>query len=142
MSGTPSRRRLDPCRAKMHRSYTIAEAAKLQDSHPNTVRRWIENGLDNFKVNGIVLILGEDLRAFLERKLSGRRSKCGLGSMYCLRCRAVRTPPPDLIEAISVTDALVNLRGICPECGSLVHRRAAVSRLAEIGFSGVTVKGG
>jgi len=136
---TSGRRRPDPRRAKTHRSYSIAQAADLFGVHRNTVRHWAKGGLETFKAGGEVLILGEDLRAFLVRQRAKRRVTCPPGSMYCLRCRDARQPPDGLVEALTVTPTSVNLRGLCPTCGSLMHRRANIGRLAEIGFGGAVI---
>jgi excisionase family DNA binding protein len=133
--------RPDPRRAKVHRNYTIAEAADLFGVHRNTVRAWTRSGLPSFKVKGTVLILGCALRDYLAARRSERRVSCPQGSMYCVACRAPRRPPDGMVEALPVTATTVNLRGLCPTCGSLMHRRASIGRLAEIGFGGPSLNG-
>jgi excisionase family DNA binding protein len=127
-------RRLDPRRAKIHRSYTIAEAAVLFGVHRNTVRNWIRNGLETVRLGRQVLILGDVLRAHLAKRRSERRIKCPPGAMYCLKCRNPQRPPDGLVEAIQTATTTLNLRGLCPTCGSLMHRRANPAQLVEIGF--------
>jgi excisionase family DNA binding protein len=135
-------RRLDPRRAKTHYSYTIAEAASLFAVHRNTVRSWIRDGLETVRIGRDILILGDELRHYLTFKRARRRVRCGPGSMYCLKCRDARTPPEGLVEAVQIACDTVNLRGLCPVCGSLMHRRANLRRLAEIGFDGVRLHAG
>ncbi len=131
--------RHDPRRAKVHRNYTIAEAADLFGVHRNTLRGWTRRGLATIKVRSGVLILGSELRAFATSERAKRRVKCPPGAMYCVRCRDARHPPAGLVEALPITSATVNLRGVCPVCGSLMHRRANTFRLAEIGFEGLAL---
>jgi len=128
------RGRLDPRRAKTHYNYTVAEVARLFGVHRNTVRSWLRNGLEAVKVGHAILILGDELRAYLARRRASRRVRCTPGSMYCLKCRAARRPPAELTEAVALTATTLNLRGLCPLCGSLMHRRANPLRLDEIGF--------
>jgi excisionase family DNA binding protein len=131
-------RRLDPRRAKAHYNYTIAEAADLFGVHRNTVRHWIGNGLETVKVGGLILILGDELRRYLCIRRAKRRVRCPPGSMYCMRCRDARKPPGGLTELVPLRGSTVDLRGICPDCGSLMHRRANLKQLSEIGFGHLT----
>jgi excisionase family DNA binding protein len=131
-------RRIDPRRAKTHHSYTIAETAALFGVHRNTVRNWIRAGLRTLTAGGLVLILGSELRDFLTRTKARRRVRCGPGSMFCLKCRAPRTPPDGLVESVMAKGGTVNLRGLCPDCGTMMHRRANLSRLFETGFGHVS----
>ena len=134
MPRKPHQRRLDPRRAKTHYSYTVAEAAQVLGVHRNTVRSWSRNGLQTVKTGGTVLILGDELRAYLTRQRAKRRVRCPPGSMYCLKCREARRPAEGMVETLAITATTVNLRGLCPDCGCLMHRRANVQRLGEIGF--------
>ena len=84
-------RRYNVRRVKIHRSYSVAEVARLLDVSKLTVMRWIARGLPLIERKRPYLIHGSDLRAFL---LANRpaRQPCGPGEMYCLRCRAPRRP--------------------------------------------------
>lgn len=134
MANRIRRRRVDPRRAKTHHNYTVAEAAALFGVHRNTVRNWIRAGLATVNAGRLVLILGSELRDHLTQTKVARRARCGPGAMYCLKCPAPRRPPPELIEIAATTATAANLRGLCPECGTLMHRRASLARLAESGF--------
>jgi hypothetical protein len=76
----------------------------------------------------------DELRAFLQRRQVKRKVHCPPGSMFCMKCRAARRPPPGLVEIAVATPITVNLSGICPDCEGLMYRRANRSRLTEIGF--------
>jgi excisionase family DNA binding protein len=128
------RHRLNPRRVKVHYSYTVAEAAVLLGVHRNTVRHWIGAGLATIRVGGLILVLGDELRAFLVRRQAKRRVHCPPGSMFCLKCRAARQPPAGLVEVVAVTATIANLRGICPDCASLMHRRVSLACIADMGF--------
>ncbi len=131
---TRRRKRPDPRRAKVNFNYTVAEAAGVFGVCRGTVRNWIRAGLGTFRAGGMVLILGDELRAFHARRQAKRRVHCPPGSMFCMKCRAARLPPPGLVEVAGLTATTANLRGICPVCESLMHRRANRARMAEIGF--------
>jgi len=135
-------RRLDPRRAKTHYNYTVAEAAELFGVHRNTVRNWTRIGLETIRAGGSVLILGDELRGHLTRQNAKRRVKCPPGSMYCLKCRDARRPPDELVEIVPMTPTTVDLRGLCPDCGSLMHRRANLARIVETGFGHLAAQAG
>ena len=106
--------------------------------HRNTVRNWTRKGLETVRAGATVLILGDELRAYLTRRRGKRRVRCPPGSMFCMKCREARCPATELTELVPLTPTTANLRGLCPDCGSLMHRRANLGRLGEIGFGHVT----
>ena len=57
-------KRVNPNLAKIHRNYSVGEAAALLGVHKNTVRNWIKNGLPLCDDRRPALILGAELREF------------------------------------------------------------------------------
>ena len=118
-------------RVKIHRSYTVEEIARLFGIHKNTVRAWVKDGLPTCDQKRPTLILGRHLVAFLQDRRARRKRPCRLGEMYCLRCRAPRTPAANMVEYKPVTDKIGNLTAICPDCVSLMNQRVSVAQLAS-----------
>jgi excisionase family DNA binding protein len=116
-------RRPNPQRVKLHRSYSVDEAAKCLGVHKNTVRRWLKNGLPRIGGRGETLILGRELRAFLEEKRQRAKHPCSPGFMFCLKCRAPQIPAGQMIEYVRLRQASGNLKALCPECMTLMFRR-------------------
>jgi hypothetical protein len=129
--------RLNPRRAKIHCTYTVAEVAAVFGVHRNTVRNWIKLGLPLIKTSCGTLILGRDLRTFHERRKADRRHKCRTGELYCLRCREPRRPIPGSLTIIGRTTATANLAALCEGCGARMHRHASLAKLSAAGFSDV-----
>src|SRR5438874_398565 len=124
-----ARHRPSAGRVKIHRNYTIADVATLYANHRNTVRRWIRQGLPVLRDRKPHLILGQDLSDFLTAKRSkGVRLKPG--ELYCVKCHLPRPPALGMADYVPITGDSGNLRGLCPVCETLMHRRTALRNLA------------
>jgi excisionase family DNA binding protein len=107
---------------KIHRNYTVDEAARVLGVAKITVRRWIKGGLPALNDRKPTLILGSDLAKFLSERKTTRQT-CQPHECFCVKCRGPRRPAADMAEFIPVTPTVGNLRAICPTCGTLMHRR-------------------
>jgi excisionase family DNA binding protein len=114
---------------KIHRNYTVEEVARLFGCHKNSVRRWIKSGLPVLDDRRPMLIHGSDLRAFLESQRKKSRQRCKPGQLYCVGCRAPKAPAGTMVDYIPASSSSGNLRGICPDCDSLIHRRVSLAKL-------------
>ena len=126
------RRHPNPRRVKIHRNYTVEEAACLLGVHKNTVRQWIKQGLPVIDNQRPMLILGTDLAAFLQSQRRKNKRKCKPGEMYCLRCREPKRPALNMAEYQPKTESLGNLFGICPDCDAGINRNVNPSKLEQI----------
>jgi hypothetical protein len=126
------RRRIDPRRAKLHRSYTVEETARLFGVHRNTVRSWLKDGLRPTDGDRPVLILGSELRRFLIARRADRKSPTPPGMIYCLRCREARRPAGEVVEFLPRTPSTGDLQGICPTCDAMLYRRVSVAALESV----------
>ena len=122
----------NPNLVKIHRSYTVEEAASLCAKHKNTVRTWISEGLPVCDSKRPTLILGRDLRAFLTNKRMKNRQTCKAGQMYCVRCKAIQEPAGNMADCKPITDKIANLSGICPACDIIMNRRVSVLKIDEV----------
>jgi hypothetical protein len=123
-------RRFDLRRVKIHRNYTIAEAADTVGAHKHTVSRWIAAGLPTTDAKRPLLIHGADLRAFL-RAREPIKQPCRPGEFYCLRCRAPRRPAGNMADYLPRTASRGLMRGICPTCETLIHCAASLGTIAK-----------
>lgn len=128
-----SRTRLNPCLAKIHRSYTAEEIARLYGLHPNTVRSWLRaGGLVAIDGGRPVLVQGKVLRAFLEGRRTAAKRPCPTGTLYCFKCREPRAPALGMADFIASDAGSGNLRALCEVCGSTMHRRARFEAVAVV----------
>jgi excisionase family DNA binding protein len=126
------RRRIDPRRAKIHRTYSVEEAARLFGTHRNTVRSWLRAGLIAIDGDRPVLIPGSELRRYLTERRAKARCPTRPGMIHCLGCREARRPAGDMVDYFPRTDTSGNLQGICPDCDSMLNRGAKLADLEAI----------
>jgi hypothetical protein len=122
----------NPKRVKLHRTYTVGDAAACLRMHKNTIRSYLKNGLVPIDRKRPVLILGSVLRRFLEERRARGRQTCRAGQIYCIRCKTPKQPAGDIAEYIPMTATSGNLRAICPDCELLIHRRAALANIEAV----------
>lgn len=127
-----SRTRIDPRRAKLHRSYTVEETSRLLEVHPNTVRAWMKTGLAAIDDAKPALIRGNDLQQFLAARRKAARRPCAPGTLYCFRCRQARAPALGMADFMAREGGAGNLRALCEACGTVMHRRAKEADLGAI----------
>lgn len=119
---------------KTHRSYVVEEIASLFGVHKNTVREWIKAGLPTSDNRRPMLVLGHDLADFLNGRRKKNKRPCQPGEIYCVRCRAPRSPGGGMAEYRPITETSGNLMALCPDCNSIMNRRINVAKLPQ--FSG------
>jgi excisionase family DNA binding protein len=117
---------------KIHRSYSVDEAARALGVAKITVRRWIKGGLPALTDQKPMLILGSDLAHFLS-KSNAPSQTCQPFECFCVKCRTPQRPAGDMAEFIPLTTVIGNLRGICPSCGTLMHKRMKRDALELLG---------
>jgi len=127
-----ARTRFDRRGVKIHRTYTYEEAARLIGASRATVRRWVSSRqLPAICDQKPHLILGSDLRAFLDERAT-TKTPCPPGQCYCVKCRASVVPDGGMADFIQDRPKTGMLRGLCPHCGGLSHRRTSVAQMRAI----------
>ena len=120
--GQRGRRKPLRLRIKLHRNYTVEEAAVVTGCAKGTIRRWIRTGaLPALTDQKPHLILGGDLLDYL--KARGKRGpQLKPHECYCLKCRAPREPALALAEYLPLTPTTGNLRALCSVCTTVMHK--------------------
>jgi hypothetical protein len=126
------RRRIDPRRAKVHRNYSVEEAARLFGTHRNTVRAWLRAGLKTIDGTRPTLILGSELRRFLTERRARSKRPTPPGMIYCVRCREPRRPAGNMVDYLPRTATSGDLQGICPDCNTLLYRRVNCAAIEAV----------
>ena len=108
--------------AKIHRTYTVGEAAKLLGVHRNTIRRWLRSdGLKKLDDRNPTMISGVEIVRFgASRKAI--RFPCGLTEAFCFKCREPRRAALLDCEIAGLTDKGCNVRMLCETCATVMHK--------------------
>jgi hypothetical protein len=122
-------RRIGSRGIRRHLTYTVAEAARSTGTHRNTVRHWLRSGLVAIDSRQPILIKGATLKAFIDARKVSRRQPCGPGRIYCLKCRAPKTPAFGEVEYEAENKNLGSLVGLCPDCATIIRRRTSVRNM-------------
>jgi hypothetical protein len=131
----------NPRLAKIHRSYSVEDLARLFRVHKNTVRNWLQQGLEPIDDQRPILIRGQEVRRFLVERRARTKQTCGPGRIYCLPCRAPKLPAGKIAECIQAGHTIGTLQGICPDCDRMIYRRVNPQKLEAIrGDLDITVR--
>lgn len=118
--------------AKIHRTYTISEAAELLGVHRNTIRRWIKkDGLKKVDDLNPSIIAGVELVRFGAARKS-IKYPCQLTEAFCFRCREPRKAAFASCEVAGVTDKGCNVRLLCETCATVMHKVVAWRKMPSL----------
>ena len=126
------RKRVNPRLAKLHRAYSVEEVARTLGVHKNSVRGWIKSGLPVDDSLRPALILGCDLRRWLEKRRKAAKRPCGPGTLYCFKCRNPKSPALGMVEYRPKNKHTGNLTALCAECNTLMNRSARRDTISAI----------
>ena len=118
--------------AKIHRSYSVEEVARLFGTHRNTVQSWIRAGLPTIDGSRPTVIAGLDLGNFLRARRQRNARPCGVGELYCCRCRIPQKPADNRAAYEPMSATTGNLVGICSTCSARMNRRVSFAKLGNV----------
>ena len=122
----------NPRLAKIHRTYSVEDVSRLFAIHKNTVRNWLQQGLEPIDDHRPTVIRGAELRRFLADRRVRAKQTCGPGRIYCLPCRAPKVPAGKMAECLQIGDTAGTLQGICPDCNRMINRRVNPQKLNAV----------
>jgi hypothetical protein len=121
--------RIDPRRVKIHFAYSVEEAATALGTHRNTIRLWIKQGLPVADDHRPIVMSGAAIRSFLQRRKTAKKRPLSPGEFYCFKCRIPKSPAGGMADFIGSNAGLGTLCGLCPDCETVMHRRASFANL-------------
>ena len=117
---------------KMHRSYSVEEAALKLGVHKNSIRGWIKAGLPILDNSRPIIILGGELKAWLDKKRKAAKRPCPPGTFYCFKCRTPKAPALGMVEYKLMNKSTGNVIALCTDCRTMMHRRARQEAIVAI----------
>jgi len=125
-------KRPNPNLAKIHRNYTVEEVANLFSVHKNTVRSWVKDGLATNDDKRPMLILGSNLKDFLQVKRKSNKRKCLPFEIYCVRCRSPQLPAGNMVDYEPINDSRGRLIGLCPSCNGIINKFFNICQIEQM----------
>lgn len=125
-------KKVNPNLFKIHRNYTVEEVAEISGCDKKTVRGWLKQGLSACDTRRPLLILGSELRRFLQARRKANKRTCKPHEIYCVRCRDPKVPAGNMVDFEVQNDTTGRLTGICPTCDCLINRFVSESKLPLI----------
>jgi hypothetical protein len=114
--------RYNPNKVKIHRSYCFMELAGIYDVHKNTIAAWVKDGLPCLKDKRPFLILGKDIRHYLQQRRDRQRKQCAPDELYCMRCRSPTKPAENFVELEVISSTKGRITGFCTRCESIINK--------------------
>lgn len=109
-------------RIKLHRTYTIEQAAGCVGVTPPTIRRWCKDGLRIMAKQRPYLILGADLKDWMKERRAPKSKPLPVGQMRCLSCKQTLPPAFGVLDYIPKSERHGMLKGFCGNCEGTVTR--------------------
>jgi len=122
----------NPNLVKIHRNYTVEDVANLFSVHKNTVRSWVKEGLATNDDKRPMLILGSDLKDYLQAKRKSKKRKCLPFEIYCVRCRLPQLPAANMADYELINCSMGRLIGLCPSCNGIINKYFNFAHLEQI----------
>ena len=117
---------------RIHQSYEVVEVAEILGASEQTVRRWISNDLPVLSSKRPVLILGFELKRYLEGVQAKPKRDAALGAIMCMSCRKHQMPFGLMADYIPTSDTNGRLMALCGECEGVCARFTSKSSLPEL----------
>ncbi|MFH0702698.1 MAG: hypothetical protein V2B14_04070 [bacterium] len=124
---------------KTRESYSTKRISQELGVHARTVQEWYKEGLNPIENTRPYLVMGYELKQFLEKKIQRRKTKLQPDEFYCTKCReAVRPTDNDVWVEISERTIgnqgfkAMTVKGVCENCNSRINRFSHTEKFDEV----------
>ncbi len=129
---TAKRRKPDLRRIRTSKTYTLRKIATTLDRDIATIRSWVKNGLPLLSDQTPALVLGIELKAWLQQAWSLKKSKCQPDELFCFKCRKPRKTKAGSVHIARRNEKIVSVKGRCAVCNTRMNQARSLSNLAEL----------
>lgn len=113
-------------------NYSIYDISVLFGIHKGTVRQWFKEGLPMIDNRKPYLVLGSDLKEFIKKRQSSRKTRCNPNELYCCKCRKPRTSWNNLVDLKILNERRFLIMGICSQCDARINKLSSLKNLDRI----------
>lgn len=109
-------KRVSAQRVKIHRQYTYDAAADVLGVTVQTVRAWRKDGLAVLDSQKPHLILGHDLKRFIQNRMPKASCKLAPDEFFCMSCRVPKRAYGAMADYEPFNHARGRLVALCEAC--------------------------
>lgn len=124
---------------KHRESYSLKQISEVLKVHQRTVQEWRHEGLKTISNEKPFLVMGYDLKEFLNKKLKSRKTKLVVNQFYCTKCRQAVASEKDEVHIISLNKTIgkqgfkgLMIKGVCQKCGTKLNKFSHDGKLEEL----------
>lgn len=124
---------------KHRESYTLKQISETLNVHSRTVQEWRKEGLKTISTEKPFLVMGYDLKEFLNKKLNSRKTKLKANQFFCTKCRSAVTSKNNEVHLANLNKAIGNqgfkgltVKGLCQECGTKLNKFSHEGKLKDL----------
>lgn len=99
--------------------------------HPQTVRKWIKDGLPTVDTGKPILIYGNNLIEWLKKRNYSNKCSTELNQMFCMKCQDARQVFQRQIS-IDQNGRFLKVKGICRNCKTIMNKNYKLAVLPEL----------
>ena len=119
-------------------AYQLKQISNLYGISIRTVRNWIKEGLQIVESIYPYLVIGSELKRFLDKKQQDRKTKLSINEFFCAKCRQARKPLSNVVS-LKYSGKTVGrgikdftIQGSCEVCGTKLNRFSNENKLVEV----------
>lgn len=125
-------KRVSAQRVKIHRHYTYETAADALGVTAHTVRAWRKAGLAVLDSQKPHLILGHELKWFIQARILKASRKLERDQFFCMTCNAPRQAYGAMVDYVPYNDKRGRLVALCDSCQNPCGKFANAAMCSEL----------